>query len=163
MAKTYVVIKDGETLKELKTLTAAKKLADAEGAEVFCEGECVYQAAVDPVMPAVEETVVEEMTVETAEETVEEAMEPSAKAESDFILDEQGLSRIMTRLKKHPVSFCLLRKMNVRKKPSLSAEVLRVLGRGTDISVKDIQNDWLCLTNGGFILFENGKNAFPMK
>lgn len=161
--KTYAVVKDGETLKELKTLAAAKKLADAEGAEVFCEGECVYQAAADPVTPAVEETVVEETTVETAEETAEEAVEPPAKAESDFILDEQGLSRIMTRLKKHPVKFCLLRKMNVRKEPSLSAEVLSVLKRGMDISVKDIQNDWLCLTNGGFILFENGKNAFPMK
>ena len=31
--KTYTVVKDGETLKELKTLAAAKKLADAEGAE----------------------------------------------------------------------------------------------------------------------------------
>ena len=35
--KTYTVMKDGEELKELKTLTAAKKLADAENAEVFCE------------------------------------------------------------------------------------------------------------------------------
>jgi hypothetical protein len=157
--KPYVVIKDGETLKELKTLAAARKLADAEGAEVFCEGECVYQGTVDPVTPAVEETAVEEAVVETAEE----ATEPSAKVESVFILDEQGLSRIMSRLKKHPVSFCLLRKMNVRKEPSLSAEVLRVLKRGTDIVVKDIRNDWLCLTDGSFILFENGKNAFPMK
>jgi len=157
--KTYVVIKDGETLKELKTLAAARKLADAEGAEVFCEGECVYQGTVDPVTPAVEETAVEEAVVETAEE----ATEPSAKGESDFILDEQDLSRIKSRLKKHSVSFCLLRKMNVRKEPSLSAEVLRVLKRGTDIVVKDIRNDWLCLTDGSFILFENGKNAFPMK
>ena len=41
--KTYTVMKDGEELKELKTLAAAKKLADAEDAEVFCEGLCVYQ------------------------------------------------------------------------------------------------------------------------
>ena len=157
--KTYAIVKEGETLKELKTLAAAKKLAEAESAEVFCDGECVYQAASDPVAPTVEETVVEETVVETAEE----ATEPSAKVESVFILDEQGLSRIMSRLKKHPVSFCLLRKMNVRKEPSLSAEVLRVLKRGTDIVVKDIRNDWLCLTDGSFILFENGKNAFPMK
>lgn len=44
--KTYAVIKDGETIKELKTLAAAKKLADAENAEVFCDGECVYQGTV---------------------------------------------------------------------------------------------------------------------
>ena len=44
--KTYIVVKDGEELKELKSLTAAKKLADTEGAEVFCDGKCVYQGAV---------------------------------------------------------------------------------------------------------------------
>ena len=38
--KTYIVVKDGEELKELKSLTAAKKLADTEGAEVFCDGKC---------------------------------------------------------------------------------------------------------------------------
>ena len=46
-SKTYAVMKDGEILKELKTLAAAKKLAETEGAEVFCEGLCVY--APDPV------------------------------------------------------------------------------------------------------------------
>ena len=152
--KTYTVEKNGEKLKELKTLAAAKKLADAEGAEVFCEGECVYQGSTAPVTPAVEETAVEA--------TVEETTESSETAESAFILDEQGLSWIMSRLKKRPVRFFLLRKMNVRKEPSLSAEVLKVMKRGTDITVKDIQNDWLCLTDGNFILFENGKNAFPM-
>ena len=44
--KTYTVMKDGKELKELKTLVSAKKLADAEGAEVLCEGECVYQGTV---------------------------------------------------------------------------------------------------------------------
>ena len=45
-SKSYVVMKDGEVLKELKTLAVAKKLADTEDAEVFCEGVCVY--APDP-------------------------------------------------------------------------------------------------------------------
>ena len=40
--KIYTVVKDGETVKELKTLTAAKKLADEQGGEVLCEGETVY-------------------------------------------------------------------------------------------------------------------------
>ena len=44
--KTYTVMKDGEVLKELKTLAAAKKLADTEDAEVFCGTLCVY--APDP-------------------------------------------------------------------------------------------------------------------
>ena len=46
--KTYVVSKDGETVKELKTLAAAKKLADAEGGEVLCDGETVYTATAAP-------------------------------------------------------------------------------------------------------------------
>ena len=58
MAKTYTVVKDGEVLKELKTLPAAKKLADAEGGEVVCDGDTVYTA-----QPAVEEEVVEEQLV----------------------------------------------------------------------------------------------------
>ena len=50
MSKTYTVVKDGTELKELKALRAAKELADAEGAEVYCDGECVYpEAVVAPV------------------------------------------------------------------------------------------------------------------
>ena len=47
--KTYTVMKDGTEIEELKTLTAAKKLADAEGAEVFCEGKCVYKGITEIV------------------------------------------------------------------------------------------------------------------
>ena len=43
--KTYTVTKGGETVKELKTLTAAKKLADEQGGEVLCDGETVYAAS----------------------------------------------------------------------------------------------------------------------
>ena len=39
--KTYIVVKDGEELKELKSLAATKKLADAEGATVACNGVTV--------------------------------------------------------------------------------------------------------------------------
>lgn len=127
--KTYAVVKDGETLKELKTLAAAKKLADAEGAEVFCEGECVYQAAVDPVsdtLPAVEETV-----EEAVEETVEQKLTP----------------------------YTLLRKMNVRKEPSLTADKVKVLNAGATVEVTAVVDDWLHLVDGTCILYEGGKNA----
>ena len=119
--KTYTVVKNGEVLKELKTLAAAKKLADIEGAEVFCEGECVYQPAVDPVVPFVED--------ETAEPV------------------------------KAPETFTLLRKMNVRKAPSLNADKVKVLGTGTEVEVAEVADDWLHLTDGTFILYEGGKNA----
>lgn len=119
--KTYIVVKDGEELKELKSLTAAKKLADTEGAEVFCDGKCVYQGTVAPTEEAVEETVVAE--------------------------------------ERKPEIYTLLRKMNVRKAPSLSAAKLKVLDAEAVVEVRAIKNDWLCLTDGTFILYENGKNA----
>ena len=49
--KTYIVVKDGEELKELKSLAAAKKLADAEGATVICNGETVYPDVLDVAEP----------------------------------------------------------------------------------------------------------------
>lgn len=69
MAKIYTVVKDGETLKELKTLAAAKKLADAEGGEVLCDGESVYTAPAPAAsMPSTtlepEEVLTEEPKVE---------------------------------------------------------------------------------------------------
>jgi uncharacterized protein YgiM (DUF1202 family) len=56
MSKTYTVVKDGTELKELKALRAAKELADAEGAEVYCDGECVYPEAI--AAPAAESPIV---------------------------------------------------------------------------------------------------------
>jgi len=133
MAKTYVVIKDGETLKELKTLAAAKKLADAEGAEVLCDGECVYQGIEVPVSDPVVQTAPDAHAAE--EKTEKQAdQKPSEK-------------------------YMLLRKMNVRKAPSLNAEKLKILDTGAVVEVSQIKNDWLCLTDGSFILFEDGKNA----
>jgi len=63
--KTYIVVKDGTELKTLKTLTAAKKLAEEEEAEVICDGKVVY-SPIDLVSPTAD-TPVEEKT-EVAEE-----------------------------------------------------------------------------------------------
>ena len=59
MAKSYVVMKENEQIASYKRLDAAKKLAEAEGGEVFCDGESVYKtatSAVDTTSPAVDET-----------------------------------------------------------------------------------------------------------
>ena len=84
-SKIYTVTKDGEVLKELKTLTAAKKLADTDGAEVLCDGECVYQGTAKgsedtvPVLsspesrdeaPVVETVTPEEYTLTIAVKTI---------------------------------------------------------------------------------------------
>ena len=52
--KIYTVMKDGVPVKELKTLTAARKLADEQGGEVMCDGETIY--AVAPIEPEPEKT-----------------------------------------------------------------------------------------------------------
>ena len=127
--KTYTVVKDGEALKELKTLAAAKKLADAEGAEVLCDGECVYQGAVSDA----EETV--EAVSDTVEETVVEAPAPA------------------------PEHYTLTAKMNIRKAPSLDAEKAGIAQKGTVVEVAAVESDWLRLTDGTFILFGAGKFA----
>lgn len=67
--KTYTVIKDGIELKELKTLAAAKKLADAEGAQVVCDGDTVYVGAqhITPTTTLAEETIEETVAEERVE------------------------------------------------------------------------------------------------
>ncbi len=52
----YKVVKDGKEIKTCKSMNAAKKAAVSAGAEVFCDGKCVYpekemkeQAVPDPV------------------------------------------------------------------------------------------------------------------
>ena len=42
--KTYVVVKNGVEIQRLNTLIAARKLAEEEGAEVFCDGLSIYKA-----------------------------------------------------------------------------------------------------------------------
>ncbi len=81
--KIYTVVKDGEALKELKTLAAAKKLADAESAEVLCDGECVYQGTVTAAEDTVEETPGLEHYTLTAKMNIRKA--PSMNAEKTGI------------------------------------------------------------------------------
>lgn len=122
MANTiYTVIKDGETVKELKTLTAARKLADAEGGEVLCEGAVVYTAS--PIEPQ-------------AEEPVEEKTEEPVAAK-----------------------YTLTARMNVRTAPSLDAPKLGIAQAGTQVEVAAVENGWLHLTNGAYILYGGGKFA----
>ncbi len=58
-----------------------------------------------------------------------------------------------------PTLYALTTRMNVRKDPSTSATKLRVAEKGAVVEVASIQNDWLCLTDGSFILYGGGKYA----
>ena len=124
--KTYVVMKNGVEIQKLSTLTAARKLADEEGAEVFCDGLSIYKA--------VEEIVHAEPIV--AEEPRQiEVKEPKTE------------------------KYRLKALMNVRKKPNLDSEILGTKPAGTLVRVLKVEDGWLHLADGSYILFEDGRYA----
>ena len=125
--KTYTVMKDGETLRELKTLAAAKKLADTEDAKVFCEGLCVYT----PDPPVGDGDILPDTEPEAAPVT------PAAA----------------------PKKYILTAKMNIREAPSLDAGIAGIAKKGTVVEVTGIEDDWLHLSDGTFILYGGGKFA----
>lgn len=130
--KIYTVVKDGEELEKLKTLTAAKKLADMEGAEVYSEGRCVYQGAAEGSAESVPEADAAE---EPAPAKAGEPKEPETH------------------------SYRLKKLMNVRRKPSLEAAKLGTKPAGTLVRVLAIEDDWMRLADGSFILYGGGKFA----
>ena len=130
--KTYTVMKDGEEIEKLSTLVAAKKLADAEGAEVFCDGKCVYKGA---VKDAPETVIVHADPIVAEKPKQPEVMEPATER------------------------YRLKTLINVRKKPSLDADILTTKPESTVVRVLAVENGWLNLIDGSFILFEDGKYA----
>ena len=133
--KTYLVYGgNGEELSTLKTLAAAKKLADEEGGTVLCDGECVYKATKS--VPAEPEQISEE-TVEPAE--VVETVEPAEV--------------------KNVEKYRLKTLMNIRKEPAMSGAKVGTAPAGTVVAVREVKNDWLHLTDGTFILYGAGRFA----
>lgn len=124
--KTYIVMKNGEEIEKLNTLTAAKKLADTEGGEVFCDGVSVYKGV---------EVLVNAEPVVAEKPKQPEVEEPKTKR------------------------YRLKALMNVRKKPSLDSEILGTKPAGTVVRVLGVEEGWLHLIDGSYILFEEGKYA----
>ena len=133
--KTYVVKKDDEILEQFKTLVAAKKLADMAVAEVFCDGELVYAG-----------------TAKQAQEVLETAL-----VHADPVVAETSEQSEVTELAKERYRLKTL--MNVRGKPSLDADILSTKPENSVVRVLGIENGWLHLIDGSFILYENGKYA----
>lgn len=122
--KTYVVVKNGVEIQRLNTLIAARKLADEEGAEVFCDGLSIYKA--------VEEIV---------------HVEPIVAEEPKQIEVEEPKTE----------KYRLKALMNIRKKPSLDSEILGTKPAGTVVRVLKVEEGWLHLIDGSYILFEDGR------
>ena len=143
--KIYIVVKDGEELEKLKTLAAAKKLAEAEGAEVYCDGKCVYKGV--------------------KEEIEEKEKEPEKAAEGEQKEIVTAVPVISEKPKQPDVpepateKYRLKSLMNIRKKPSLDSTIIGTRPEGTVVRVLSIENDWLHLANDGYILYGNGKWA----
>ena len=145
--RTYFVKKDGAIIKELKSLSAAKKIAMAESADVYCGDELVYSAhgtdkevnndTEKEASVSVEKEVNNDTDNASLHDT-EKEINNSAEKESDHSAD--------------PVS-------SARTSPSLSSRKIATLLPGTIVTVANIKNDWLHLTNGSCILYANGKYA----
>lgn len=158
--KNYLVIGgNGEELKTVKTLAAAKKLADAEGGSVLVDGECVYHAAVEPV----EETV--EAPVAVEEEQLEEAPDEQPEATpveqpEDTVEDQPTEDALVEPVDTdQPARYRLKTLMNIRKEPSTSARKIGTAKQDTVVEVKEVKKDWLYLTDGTFILYGGGEFA----
>ena len=129
-SKIYTVLKDGEELNVYKLFPAAKKLADAEGAEVFCDGVSVYKSR-----QASETAAIDLHSGETSEPAGHEI-------ENRKAADRFRLSSLM----------------NVRSSPSLTAPILGTKKAGTVVTAA-VENDWLRLTDNTFILYSEGRYA----
>ena len=124
--KTYIVMKNGEEIEKLNTLTAAKKLADTEGGEVFCDGVSVYKGV---------EVLVNAEPVVAAELKQPEVEEPKTE------------------------QYRLKTLMNVRKKPSMDADIVTTKPAGTLVRVLKVKDGWLHLIDGNYIRFEERRYA----
>ena len=162
--RTYFVKKNGEIIKELKSLSAAKKIALSENAEVYCGDEMVY-SALDTDKTLTDGTENEdacsaekELNNDTENVSIHDTeMESNHSAEkvSDHSSDPVSTSVEEVRA----VKYRLKAMMNVRTSPSLSSRKIATLLPGTIVTVANIKTDWLHLTNGSFIFYGNGKYA----
>ena len=123
--KTYTVVKNGEELKELKTLAAAKKLADEQGGEVMCEGAVVYHA-VSPIEPEKTEDVkapVKEMEKNTLLSKMNIRTAPSLEADKVGIAEAGTVVEVLAiedgpLLASTPTEACLGRRQSAGRSSS---------------------------------------------
>ena len=174
MSKLYTVMKNNEKIKTARSLNAAKEIADQEQAEVFCDGECVYTASqatqATQATPIQAETKAAEKPTENiaekpaiAEKLVEKAATETKPVAEKKVMQEEPLLGVALQTKEPQYDLYVLTSlMNVRNKPSLDANVIRTMPKGSIVHVLRIENDWLCIKNGSseaFIYYKGGEFA----
>ena len=182
-SKTYIVMKDGEEIEKLKTLTAAKELANAEGAEVYCGEKCVYRGIVkddvssaavssadDSAVAAIDDADSEGEQasadgtdpVETVADEKTPAGEQGAEAEKPIITADPIVAKKPKQIETKPVEtvrYRLKKLMNIRQKPSLDARIVSIKAEGTIVRTIGMEGDWLRLSDGNFVLYGGGEFA----
>ena len=184
-SKIYIVKKDGEVLQSVKGLAKAKEAADKAGAEVFDGEKCVYRGIVsddvssggadepDSVSGGSADNLGDKST-ENSKDTASEEGQADADVDTDEFEQENAdvsslppdqisevkkTAEAKTEVRGGSGAYRLKALMNVREKPSKDARVIGTKAEGTVVNVKAIENDWLCLTDGTYILYENGRFA----
>ena len=154
--RNYVVKKNGEIIRELKSLTAAKKIALSESAEVYYGDELVYPNQGETDNQTEASNTVETQIDEGAEKQIDEGAGEQIDEGAEKQIDEGAEKQIDDSVE---MKYRLKALMNVRSSPSLSSRKIATLLPGTIVTVVNIKNDWLHLTNGTFIFYGNGKYA----
>ena len=149
----YKVFKDHAELAEYKTLAAAKKLAEKEHGEVFCNGQKVYPAEQDDpvdIAPAIAPEQKDEAQDSTG------ATQPEGTDSTGAIQEEEKYTKSVEG------RYRITSLMNIRLRPALKADIVGIAQPGTVVTVTGIQNDWLAVRNGAetvFILYGGGRYA----
>ncbi len=162
----YIVFKDHAELAEYKTLAAAKRLAEKEHGEVFCDGQKVYPAEQDssadmaptcenqPTTYEAQETGYEVQADEAQDSTC--AMQPE-EADNTGAIAQEAPDRTGVEGRYRITSL-----MNVRLRPALNADIVGIVQPGTVVTVTRIENDWMAVKNGSenvYILYGGGRYA----
>ena len=155
----YKVFKDHAEIAEYKTLAAAKKLAEKEHGEVFCDGQKVYPAEQDV-----------SADLSTANTTYE-AQETGYEAQADEAQDSTGATQpeeadstgaIVQEAEDVKGRYRITSLMNIRLRPALNGDIVGIAQPGTVVTVTGIQNDWMAVKNGNdtvYILYGGGRYA----
>ena len=151
----YKVFKDHAELAEYKTLAAAKKLAEKQHGEVFCDGKKVYPTEQDGSADMAPAIAPDQEEVATAVEATDStgAIEQEAPDSSSAIsLEEEDVTG----------RYRITSLMNVRLHPALNADIVGIAQPGTIVTVTSIHDDWLAVKNGTetvYILYGGGRYA----
>lgn len=162
-------------LAEYKTLAAARKLADKEGAAVFHDGKKVYpanssEAAANFAEQARDSSAEMHTGVDSFAEmhtgvanSTEAAANSTEPAKGDSIEPiADGSVETDTR---DAAPYRITTLMHVRLRPSLPADIVGLAQPGTVVAVTAIVDDWMAVRNGAetvYILYGNGRYATRM-